>query len=145
MIFDSKFQEARAAGCRTRAEADAFLAQKRKKESEANARKAKETCQLITNGKVLQRANRPIKGESEGSPRSAVDNHKMKGSIGLESGSKDSSSTTTGANPKSLDEWDITGLPGADLLTETVSHILLFIFTYQSDSFKNQFHYRGCF
>eukprot|EP00268_Persea_americana_P032310 TRINITY_DN3172_c0_g1_i1.p1 TRINITY_DN3172_c0_g1~~TRINITY_DN3172_c0_g1_i1.p1 ORF type:complete len:597 (-),score=135.98 TRINITY_DN3172_c0_g1_i1:296-2086(-) len=114
-----ELQEARAAGCRTRAEADAFLAQKRKKESEANARKAKETGQLITNGKVLQRANRPMKGESEGSPRSAVDNPKMKGSIGLESGGKDSSSTTTGANTKSLDEWDITGLPGADLLTET--------------------------
>ncbi|XP_058080393.1 transcriptional adapter ADA2 isoform X2 [Magnolia sinica] len=114
-----ELQEARSAGCRTRAEAEVFLAQKKKRDAEASARKAKETGQPVGNGKVLQKANRLVKGESEGSPRSTIDNHKMKGSTGLESGGKDSSSTTTGAITKSLDEWDITGLPGADLLSET--------------------------
>ncbi|KAL5987945.1 hypothetical protein ACLOJK_035706 [Asimina triloba] len=112
-----ELQEARSAGCRTRAEAEAYLAQKKKREAEANARKAKETNQLVGNGKVLQKANRPVKGESDGSPRNIVDNHK-KGSTALESSGKDASSAAIGTVIKSLDEWDITGLPGADLLSE---------------------------
>ncbi|XP_077216285.1 ADA2 2B isoform X2 [Tasmannia lanceolata] len=118
-----ELQEYRAAGCRTMVEVEQYEAQKRKRESEANALKAKESGQLAASGKVPQRANRPMnkeKGESDGSPRSAIDNHKIKGPTGSESGGKDSYSTTTvQAITKSLQEWEITGLPGAELLSET--------------------------
>ncbi|XP_077222100.1 transcriptional adapter ADA2-like [Tasmannia lanceolata] len=111
-----ELQEYRAAGCRTMADAELYEAQKRKGESEENVRKAMEGGQLVASGKVPQRAN-PLmnkeKGESDGNP-------KMKGSTGSESGAKDSSSTTIAqATTKSLLEWDITGLPGAELLSET--------------------------
>ncbi|KAJ4976603.1 hypothetical protein NE237_001709 [Protea cynaroides] len=107
-------QEARAAGCQTSAEADRFIELKRKKEAEENARRVKESTQTGPSGKVLQRINRP-KGEPDGSPRGGV-----KGSFGLDSSGKDSSSTTLKqATSGSLDDWDITGYPGADLLSET--------------------------
>ncbi|XP_043692616.1 transcriptional adapter ADA2-like isoform X4 [Telopea speciosissima] len=107
-------QEARAAGCRLSAEADRYIEQKRKKETEENARKVKESTQSGPSGKVLQRINRP-KGEPDGSPRGGV-----KGSLGLDSSGKDSSSTAVKqATACALDDWDITGYPGTDLLSET--------------------------
>ncbi|KAF8414247.1 hypothetical protein HHK36_002247 [Tetracentron sinense] len=113
-------QEARDAGCRTSAEADRYLEQRRR-EAEVSARRAKESVQVGPSGKVLQRVNR-LKGEPDGSPQGGV-----KGSTGMESCGKDSSSATAGnAALSSLDDWDITGLPGADLLSETVSILFLF-------------------
>ncbi|XP_042479356.1 transcriptional adapter ADA2-like isoform X2 [Macadamia integrifolia] len=107
-------QEARSAGCRLSAEADRYIEQKRKKEAEENARRVKESTQSGPSGKVLQRINRP-KGEPDGSPRGGV-----KGSMGLDSSGKDQSSTVVKqATACALDDWDIMGYPGTDLLSET--------------------------
>ncbi|KAL5540241.1 hypothetical protein UlMin_044481 [Ulmus minor] len=98
-------QEARAAGCRTAAEANRFIEQKRKKEAEESALRMKESSQAGGNGKVLQKSN-SLKGELEGSPRGLV------------------RGPSTGLHPTqsmmfSLENWDINGLTGADLLSET--------------------------
>lgn len=100
MFFAFIMQEARTAGCRTAAEASRYLEEKRKKETEESSLRIKESSQA---GKGLQI-----------SPRGA-----FKGSTGLHPISKDSFSTTQ-AISSSLDYWDITGLVGADLLSETV-------------------------
>lgn len=88
-------QEARAAGCRTSVEAQRYIEQKKKREAEENARKAKDSSQTGPSGKFLQRASH-LKGELDSSPRGGV----------------------MGAG---LDDWNINGLPGADLLSEAVS------------------------
>lgn len=93
--FIKLLQEARAAGCRTSVEAERFIEQKRKREAEENARKAKENSQTGPSGKFLQRANH-LKGELDNSPR--------------------------GGPPGSgFDDWNVNGFPGADLLSESVS------------------------
>lgn len=102
-------------------EAERFRAQKRLQESEAN--KPRESGSEVPSSKMAQKSNRPMnreKGESEGSVQAVVDSHqKIKGvSTGVVNG-KDLSSTI----PKSLDEWDVTGLPGAELLSDNVSKI----------------------
>ncbi|KAJ4980768.1 hypothetical protein NE237_031605 [Protea cynaroides] len=107
-------QEARAAGCRLSADAYRYIEQKRKKEAEENAHRVKESSQSGPSGKVLQRINRP-KGEPDGSPRGGV-----KGSVGLDSSGEDSSSITVKQDTICfLDDWDVTGYPGAELLSET--------------------------
>ncbi|XP_059662873.1 transcriptional adapter ADA2-like [Cornus florida] len=109
-----ELQEARAAGCRTSAEAERYIAQKRKKEVEESSRRVKESTQAGPSGKFLQRANH-LKGELDGSPTGGA-----RGSTGLDSSGKDSSSTTAGQSiSSSLDDWDISGFIGADLLSET--------------------------
>ncbi|KAL5794309.1 hypothetical protein ACOSP7_002903 [Xanthoceras sorbifolium] len=80
-------QETRAAGCRTSAEANKFIEQKRKKE--ANAQRMKESGQPGPSGKMLQRPN-SLKGEVEVRPCGI-----MQGSTGLQPFTKDSSSTIT--------------------------------------------------
>ncbi|KAK2648247.1 hypothetical protein Ddye_015736 [Dipteronia dyeriana] len=107
-VHPTLLSEARAAGCRTSAGANKFIEQKRK-EAEENAQRAKEGGQVGPSGKILQRLN-SLKGEVEVSPRG-----NMRGSTGLHPFSKDSSSTIA----SSLDDWDITEFPGADLLSET--------------------------
>ncbi|KAF9590383.1 hypothetical protein IFM89_034093 [Coptis chinensis] len=105
-------QEARDAGCQTTTESERYLDQKRKKEAEENARKAKENVLPGPGGKLQQKMNR-TKGEPDNSPRGSV-----KGSTGMELSVRDTFSTTAGhtiANP--LDDWDMTGLPGSDLLS----------------------------
>ncbi|XVE91808.1 hypothetical protein REPUB_Repub01dG0043400 [Reevesia pubescens] len=97
-------QEARAAGCRTAAEANKFIEQKRKKEAEENAQRLKESVQVGPSSKVL----------FQGSPRGAV-----RGSTGLQPFSKESSTLIGQATLSTLDDWDITGFIGADLLTDT--------------------------
>ncbi|BFG25922.1 hypothetical protein CerSpe_121960 [Prunus speciosa] len=92
-------QEARTAGCRTAAEASRYLEEKRTKETEESSLRIKESSQA---GKGLQI-----------SPRGA-----FKGSTGPHPVSKNSFLTTQ-AISSSLDYWDITGLVGADLLSET--------------------------
>lgn len=96
-------QEARAAGCRTGEEASRYLEQKRKNETEESSLRIKENSQASVSGKL-----------SQISPRGAV-----RGSAGLHPGIKDLSLTTQ-AISSALDEWDISGLVGADLLSETV-------------------------
>ncbi|XP_078430089.1 transcriptional adapter ADA2-like [Wolffia australiana] len=71
-----ELQECKAAGCRTRAEAETYLADKAKREEDTGARKG------------LIKPNRPaIQDKEEPTP--------------------------------AWDEWDVTGLPGADLLSES--------------------------
>lgn len=121
-------QDARAAGCRTSAEANKFIEQKRKKEAEENAQRMKESGQAGPSGKTLQRPN-SLKGEVDISPRGI-----MRASTGSQPFSKDTYSTIT----SSLDDWDISGFQGSDLLSETVRipslkhnlyiHLLLVIF-----------------
>nr|CAD1841593.1 unnamed protein product [Ananas comosus var. bracteatus] len=113
-----ELQECRAAGCRTLAEAKTYIEQKRKKEIELNAQKTKESGQALLSTKGVQKTGRPAKVESDGSPRNSVD-PKIKGSVGLDSGGKDSPTAMGLINTKSWDDWDITGLPGAELLSET--------------------------
>ncbi|XAR55266.1 hypothetical protein NMG60_11035293 [Bertholletia excelsa] len=105
-------QEARAAGCHTSAQAERFIEQK-KKEAEENTRKLKDGAQAGPSGKFLQRANH-LKGEPDSSPRGNARGSSLSDSVG-----KDSSSTAGQTISSSLDCWDITGFPGADLLTET--------------------------
>jgi transcriptional adapter 2-alpha len=114
-------QEARAAGCCTAAEANRFLEEKRKKEAEESEHGVKEGAQG-PNGKVLQRQNH-LKGEFDASPQGFV-----KGSTGLQPSGRDSSSALQPIS-SCVDEWDITGFVGVDLLSETVrilSSILCF-------------------
>ncbi|THU74195.1 hypothetical protein C4D60_Mb04t30810 [Musa balbisiana] len=118
-----ELQECRAAGCRTLAEAKEYTEQKRKRELQASTQNSKENTQVLSGSKLVQKANRPLnkeKGENDGSPKNTIDNHKIKGGTGLDSGGKDSLSTATGqVSVRSFDEWDITGLPGTELLSET--------------------------
>ncbi|XP_021293192.1 transcriptional adapter ADA2a isoform X2 [Herrania umbratica] len=95
-------QEARAAGCRTAAEANKFIEQKRKKEAEENAQRLRESVQAGPSGKVLL----------HGSPQGV-----MRGSTSLQPISKEASTVIGGAT--TLDDWDITGFIGADLLSDT--------------------------
>ncbi|XP_031492465.1 transcriptional adapter ADA2-like isoform X2 [Nymphaea colorata] len=113
-----ELQEYRAAGCRTLAEGERYAAEKRKRESEANMLKAKDGNQSFAGGKVLQHVNRPgskDKKDPDGTP--GIDNNKIKSNSRNESGGADAFSTTTGHIARILDQWDITGLPGAELLS----------------------------
>lgn len=104
-------QEARDAGCHTSAESDRFIEQKRKKEAEENVRKAKENCLLGPNGKLQQKLNR-TKSELDTSPHVSA-----KGSSGLELNVGDTSTSSGLSYANSVDDWDITGFPGSDLLS----------------------------
>ncbi|KAG8493137.1 hypothetical protein CXB51_010508 [Gossypium anomalum] len=99
-----ELQEARAAGCRTAAEANKFIEQKRKKEAEENAQRLKESVQAGPSGKVLL----------HGSPRGIV-----RGSTGIQPFSKESSTVLGQTTLSTLDDWDITGFIGADLLSDS--------------------------
>lgn len=92
-------QEARAAGCYTSAQAERYIAQKRKNEAEESTRK-------------LRRVN-----HLNGEPDNSLQGNALESSV-IDSTGKDT--TTAGqAISSSLDCWDITGFPGADLLSET--------------------------
>ncbi|ONK67435.1 uncharacterized protein A4U43_C06F20220 [Asparagus officinalis] len=97
-----------------------YTEQKRRKELETSEHKSKESDQIVSSVKAVQKSNRPIsreKCEPDGSPRNTVDNHKIRGGNGLDPGGKDSPVLQVSAN--AFDEWNITGLPGTELLSET--------------------------
>lgn len=98
-------QEARAAGCRTSTDAERYVEQKRKREAEENARRVKDNVQPGPSGKFLQRANH-LKGDLDNGQHSGV------------RGPTDTS-TPGGLVISNLDDWDVTGHIGADLLSET--------------------------
>lgn len=104
-------QEARIAGCVTAGDAYHFIEQKRTKEAESSS--CKESGQIGTSAKTLQRPN-SLKGELDSSPRGL-----QKGTAALFADSKDSS-TAIQAITKSLEEWDISGFAGAEFLSESV-------------------------
>lgn len=92
-------QEAQSAGCRTSAEADRFLEHKRKREAEDSARRAKETAQ--------------IGPSSQGVPNAFMASQSI---------CKDSNSRPAGqATSSFVNDMDIMGFNGADLLSEAVS------------------------
>ncbi|KAJ6343280.1 hypothetical protein OIU76_005087 [Salix suchowensis] len=103
-------QEARAAGCQTAGEAQGFIDQKRKKEAEENAQRAKECMPAGPAGKLLQKPN-----NLDSSPHGAV-----RCSTVFHPGGNDSSLMIAKQSiSSSLDEWDITAFLGADLLSES--------------------------
>lgn len=86
-LYYMVMQEGRAAGCRTSAEADRYLEQKRRRVAEENAQRAKESGQGVPNAFMP------------------------------------SDSTVRPAGPaasSSVNEMDVTGCNGADLLSENV-------------------------
>lgn len=91
-------QEAQSAGCRTSAEADRYLEHKRKREAEDSARRAKETAQ--------------VGPSSQGVPNVFMASQSI---------AKDSNSRPGQATSSSVNDMDIMGFNGADLLSETVS------------------------
>ncbi|XP_078161901.1 ADA2 2B isoform X2 [Carex rostrata] len=111
-------QICRAAGCRTISEANAYLEQKRKKELEESMQKSKEAGASLKpqiQHKAINRPNMMKVGGAEsevGSPRSTILDAK-KGS------STESPVGSTGAARSGWDDWDLTGLPGTDLLSVT--------------------------
>ncbi|CAN4110175.1 unnamed protein product [Withania somnifera] len=106
-------QDARAAGCRTSAEAERYIEQKRMGESEENVRRLKENSQSGPSGKYLQRAGH-VKVEHDSSPRGVARGPEM-----LDSCGKDlPSSTTPDIVGSALDIWDVSGFLGAELLSE---------------------------
>ncbi|MCI01454.1 transcriptional adapter ADA2-like [Trifolium medium] len=88
----TELKEARAAGCRNPAEADRYLAQKRRKEAEESARRAREGAHLGPN--------------NHGVPNALM--------------SPDSAGTRPAgpANSSSVNQMDLSGYYGADLLSE---------------------------
>ncbi|KAL2327157.1 hypothetical protein Fmac_020584 [Flemingia macrophylla] len=103
-------QAARIAGCVTAADAYRFIEEKRTKEAESST--CKESGQIGTGNKTLQRPNY-LKGELDSSPRGL-----QKGSTALFSGAKDSPAAIQTIT-MSLEEWDISGFAGAELLSES--------------------------
>ncbi|KAH1099407.1 hypothetical protein GLYMA_13G006200v4 [Glycine max] len=103
-------QEARIAGCVTAADAYRFIEQKRTKEAEPSA--CKESGQIGTSAKTLQRPN-SLKGEVDSSPQGL-----QKGTAALFAGAKDSPPAIQ-VFTRSLEEWDISGFAGAELLSES--------------------------
>ncbi|CAN6484971.1 unnamed protein product [Victoria cruziana] len=105
-----ELQEYKAAGCRTLAEGERYAAEKRKKESEATI--LKEGNQSVAGGKVVQHVN-------ESGSKESIDNHKTKNNLQNESGGADAFSSKAGHIAGVLDQWDITGFPGAEFLSMT--------------------------
>lgn len=103
-------QEARIAGCVTAADAYRFIEQKRTKEAEQIA--CKESCQIGTSAKTLQRPNY-LKGELGSSPQGL-----QNGTTAFVAGAKDSPAAIQ-AITRSLETWDINGFAGAELLSES--------------------------
>lgn len=90
-------QEAQAAGCRTSVEAETYLDQKRKRETEENARRTKESPRVAAS--------------SQGGPNPF-----------MASDSKDTDSRPTGQAASSfIGDMNIMSFNGADLLSEAVS------------------------
>ncbi|KAL1567554.1 transcriptional adapter ADA2-like isoform X3 [Salvia divinorum] len=106
-------QEARAAGCRTACEAERFIEQKMKREFEENARRGKESSQVGTGGKYLQRINHQ-KGDQDTSPRGGNKSPSVLDPVGQES----SSNRRGFAGFDVSDKWDVSGFIGADILSE---------------------------
>ncbi|CAN4084512.1 unnamed protein product [Withania somnifera] len=95
-------QDARAAGCRTSAEAERYIEQKRARESEENVRRLKENSQSGPSGKYLQRVGH-FKVEHDSSPREVARGPEITAPTGVGS---------------ALDIWDVSGFLGAELLSE---------------------------
>ncbi|KAH9318338.1 hypothetical protein KI387_020107, partial [Taxus chinensis] len=117
-----ELQEYYAAGCHTFADVEQLKA---KREAEASSRKLKESGQLSASAKVVNRANRSVireRGEGDSSPGYVVENQKAKSTAVQAASGNNMCPVTTGqkGTKKSLLPWDISALPGADLLSLTL-------------------------
>eukprot|EP00252_Welwitschia_mirabilis_P026515 TRINITY_DN8728_c0_g1_i1.p1 TRINITY_DN8728_c0_g1~~TRINITY_DN8728_c0_g1_i1.p1 ORF type:complete len:589 (-),score=136.18 TRINITY_DN8728_c0_g1_i1:409-2175(-) len=114
-----ELQEYRAAGCRTLAEAEQYVEEKRKKDAETNCKRPKELAQ-VTASKIPQRGNRASNKEREGdgSPGGTVDSLNPRNSVGQQHPASDPCNQTTDQKGVlKLLPWNITGLPGVQLLS----------------------------
>lgn len=112
------------------AEAKAYIEQKKLRELEASINKTKLDSQASSSSKILNANELSNKedGLSDGSPPNINEGN---GGSGLELDGKDPSSVATmQVISKSFDVWDVTGLPGVDLLSETVRNALFFCSRY---------------
>ena len=103
-------QEARAAGCQTAAEAHKFIELKRAKEAEQNTHR--DTGHAGTGAKTVHRPNN-LKGELDTSPR------EVNKDTNAFPGTKDAPAAIH-AIARSLDDWDVSEIVGAELLSESV-------------------------
>lgn len=122
------------AGCHTIAEAELYGSEKKKRETEANLRKAKESAPYLYSGKSTHRANRYLNREKEveaassGSVRDAT-KPRASGPHHLPSGSSLLATSGGKSSKRSGGALALAGYPGVDLLSPTVSFIyLLFLF-----------------
>lgn len=113
------------AGCHTLAEAELYGSEKKKRDTEASLRKAKESASYLYSGKsTTHRANRYLNREKEGEAASSGSAREVpKGRVGppiLPSGS----SLLAGAGGKDSKRsgvpLDLAGSPGVDLLSHAV-------------------------
>lgn len=106
-------QDARAAGCRTSADAERFVAKKRKLESNGNGIEVKENHPTGSGGKSMHRVTHSSdKDQSPGVQTGTP--------IASEHGLKDVSLTKSEVLiSNNIDKWDVRGFLGAELLSET--------------------------
>lgn len=121
-------QEYRMAGCHTLAEAELYGSEKKKRETEANLRKAKESAPYLYSGKSTHRANRYLNREKEveaassGSVRDAT-KPRASGPHHLPSGSSLLATSGGKSSKRSGVALTLAGYPGVDLLSPTVSFV----------------------
>lgn len=128
-------QEYRMAGCHTLAEAELYGSEKKKRETEANLRKAKESAPYLYSGKSTHRANRYLNREKEveaassGSVRDAT-KPRASGPHHLPSGSSLLATSGGKSSKRSGVALTLAGYPGVDLLSPTVSFFFVLAFAY---------------
>ena len=114
------------AGCHTLAEAEIYGSEKKKRETEANLRKARESASYLYSGKSsTHRANRYLNREKDGEAASSGSVREIpKGRVGpplLPSGSSLLAGSGGKGSKRSGVLLDLAGYPGVDLLSHTVS------------------------
>lgn len=114
------------AGCHTLAEAEIYGSEKKKRESEANLRKVRESASYLYSGKSsTHRANRYLNREKDGEAASSGSIRETpKGRVGpplLPSGSSLLAGSGAKGSKRSGVLLDLAGCPGVDLLSHTVS------------------------
>jgi len=118
-------QEYRMAGCRTLAEAELYGSEKKKRDTEAIQRKARESASYLYSGKsTTHRANRYLNREKEGEAASSGSAREVpKGRVGpplLPSGSSLLAGSGGKDSKRSGVPLDLAGSPGVELLSHSV-------------------------
>lgn len=112
------------AGCHTLAEAEIYGSEKKKRDTEASLRKARESASYLYSGKSsTHRANRYLNREKEGEAASSG-SARQEVPKGLRVGPPLGSSLLAGSGGKDSKRagvpLDLAGSPGVDLLSHTV-------------------------
>lgn len=111
------------AGCHTMGEGEFYGSEKKKRETEANARKARESAAYTFTGKATHRSNRYINRDRDGdSPSSGNLKELQKSRVGSHFVSSSMLPTTAGKGArKPSSPLDLSGLSGTELLSYAVS------------------------